>query len=250
MRLIMLALAAALATAQAAEAAEIRVVGSNAIRTVLEAAGPAFEKQSGHKVGLGFGTSAQLTKRIQSGERTDAVFITPETIDQLTQQGLTVKDARVTIARSLVGVAVRTGSPHPDISTPDAFRRALLAAKTVTFSDPATGATNGVHTAKLLERLGIAAEMKPKLKLGDGSSTGPWVASGEAELAVQQISALKPVAGIDIVGPLPAELQLVTVLDAAIAANVQDVAVVKEFIVFLRTPDGAAIIRAKGLEPN
>jgi molybdate transport system substrate-binding protein len=250
MRRLMFALGLGLAAAGSAHGAEIRVVGSNAIRTVLEDAGPAFERASGHKVTLGFGTSAQLTRRIQGGERVDAVFITPETIDQLTRQGLAAKDSRVTIARSLVGVAVRTGAPRPDISTPEAFKRALLAAKVVTFSDPATGATSGVHTAKLLERLGIAAEMKPKLKLGDGSSTGPWVASGEAELAVQQISALKPVAGIDIVGPLPPELQLVTVLDAALAANAQEVDVVKAFIRFLQTPEGGAIIRAKGLEPG
>ena len=120
----------------------------------------------------------------------------------------------------------------------------------MTFSDPATGATSGVHATKVFERLGIAAEMKPKYKLGDGSSTGPIVARGEAEMAIQQISALKPYAGIDIVGPLPAELQYVTTLSAGVGAAGKAPDAVKAFIAYLRTPEAAAVIRAKGLEPG
>ena len=201
-----------LALPQFANAAEIKVLSSNAAKAMLEDAAPLFEKASGHKVILGFGTSQQVAKRIGDGESADLVVITPEAIDQLVKQGKLQAGSRIDVARSLVGIAVKKGAPHPDIKTPEAVKKTLLAAKSVTFSDPSTGATSGVHTAKMFERLGIAAEMKPKYVLGDGNSTGPIVARGDAEMAIQQISALKPYAGVEVVGPLPDELQYVTML--------------------------------------
>jgi len=239
-----------LTATEPARAAEIRVLSSNATKTLLEEFGPMFERASGHRVTLGFGTSQQVAKRVESGEPADLVVITPEAIDQLAKDNKVVPGSRVEIARSLVGIAVRSGAPHPDIRTPDALKKTLLAAKSVTFSDPATGATSGVHTAKVMERLGIAAEMKVKYVLGDGSSTGPIVARSDAEMAIQQISALKPYSGIDIVGPLPDELQLVTILSAGIGAAGQSRNAVQEFIRYMRTPEAAAVIRAKGLEPG
>jgi molybdate transport system substrate-binding protein len=245
-----LALVLSAAVATAAGAAEIKVLSSNATKTLLEEIGPMFERASGHKVALGFGTSQQVAKRIDAGEDADLVVITPEAIEQLTKQGKVVPGTQVEIARSLVGVAVRAGAPRPDIATPDALRKALRAAKSVTFSDPNTGATSGVHTARMFERLGIAEEMKAKYVLGDGSSTGPIVARGEAELAIQQISALKPYSGVDIVGPLPDELQLVTVLSAGIGSTGKQPDTVKAFIAYLASPEAIAVIKAKGLEPG
>ena len=241
---------ALLAMASPMHAAEIKVLSSNATKTLLEDIGPMFERASGHKVTLGFGTSQQVAKRVEGGEPVDLVVITPEAIDQLTRQGKLVEGSRIEIARSLVGIAVKRGAPSPDIGTPDALKRTLLAVKSVTFSDPATGATSGVHTAKMFERLGIAAEMKPKYVLGDGNSTGPIVARGDAEMAIQQISALIPYSGVDVVGPLPAELQLVTILSAGVGAAGQSPAAVQELIRFFRTPEAAAVIKAKGLEPG
>jgi molybdate transport system substrate-binding protein len=231
-------------------AAEVKVLSSNAARSLMEEVGPLFERASGHKVTLGFGTSQQVAKRMQDGEAADLVVITPEAIDQLVKLGKIVDGSHVNVARSFVGIAIRAGVDRPDISTPEALKRTLLAAKSVTFSDPATGAASGVHAVRVFERLGIADEMKPKYKLGDGSSTGPIVARGEAELAIQQISALKPYAGIDIIGPLPPELQYVTTLSAGIgvAGNAPDA--VKAFIKYLATPEAAVVIRAKGLEPG
>ena len=240
----------ALLLSGAVSAAEIRVLSSNATKTLLEEIGPMFERASGHRVALGFGTSEQVAKRVQAGEEADLVVITPAAIDQLAKQGKVVAGSQVEIARSLVGIAVRSGTPRPDIGTPDALRKTLLAVKSVTFSDPATGATSGVHATKVFERLGIAAEMKPKYVLGDGSSTGPKVARGEAEMAIQQISALKPYSGIDVVGPLPDELQLVTILSAGIGTAGKEPAAVKALISYLSTPEAIAVIRAKGLEPG
>ena len=178
-----------LATPQIASAAEIKVLSSNAAQAMLKDAAPLFEKQTGHKVVLGFGTSQQVARRIGEGESADLAVITPEAIDQLVKQGRLQAGSQIVIARSLVGVAVRKGAPKPDIATPYALKKALLAAKTVTFSAPSTGATSGIHTEKMFERLGIAAEMKPKYVLGDGNSTALIVMRGEAEMAIQQISA-------------------------------------------------------------
>ena len=240
----------ALSCAGPATAAEIKVLSSNATKTLLEEIGPMFERASGHKVTLGFGTSQQVAKRVREGEDADLVVITPEAIEQLTKQGKLVAGSQIQIARSFVGVAVRSGTPRPDISTPDALRKTLLAVKSVTFSDPGTGATSGVHATKVFERLGIAEQMKPKYVLGDGSSTGPKVARGEAEMAIQQISALKPYSGIDVVGPLPDELQYVTILSAGIGSAGKEPDAVKAFIKFLGSAEAAAVIKAKGLEPG
>ena len=231
-------------------AAEIKVLSSNATKTLLEEIAPMFERASGHKVTLGFGTSQQVVKRVQAGEDADLAVITPEAIEQLTKQGKLVAGSQIEIARSLIGIAVRSGAPRPDIATPDALRKTLLAAKSVTFSDPATGATSGVHTAKMFERLGIADQMKPKYVLGDGNSTGPIVARGDAEMAIQQISALKPYSGVDVVGPLPDELQYLTILSAGIGAAGKEPAAVKAFVAYLATPEAVAVIKAKGLEPG
>ena len=242
--------AVTLAIATQTHAAEIKVLSSNATKTLLEDIAPMFEKASGHKVTLGFGTSQQVAKRVEGGEAADLVVITPEAIDRLVTDGKVVAGTNVEIARSLIGIAVRRGTPHPDIRTPEALKKTLLAVKSVTFSAPATGASSGVHTEKMFERLGIAAEMKAKYVLGDGSSTGPIVARGEAEMAIQQISALKPHSGVEIVGPLPDELQLVTILSAGIGAAGQSRGAVQELIRYFGTPEAKAVLAAKGLEPG
>ena len=240
---------ALLALPQLASADEIKVLSSNAAQAMMKNAAPLFEKASGHKVILGFGTSQQVAKRIGEGETADLVIITPEAIDQLVTQGKLQSGSRIDVARSLIGVAVKKGAPHPDIKTPDALKKTLLAAKTVTFSAPSTGATSGVHTEKMFERLGIGPEMKAKYVLGDGNSTALIVMRGEAEMAIQQISALKPY-DVDVVGPLPDELQYVTILSAGIGTAPKSPDTVQAFIKFLGSPEGVAAIRSVGLEPR
>ena len=243
------ALAAVLSLAATVQAAEVKVLASNSVRTMLEDIAPLFERASGHKVALSFGTSSQVAKRMLAGETVDLAVITPQEVDQMIKAGKLIGPGAA-VARSLMGVGVRAGAKHPDIGTPDALRRTLLAVKAVTFSDPATGAASGVHTVKIFERLGIAAEMKPKYRLGDGTSSGRLVVSGEAELAIWQISAMKPVKGLDVVGPLPAELQLVTHLSAAIGAKASAPDAAKALIQFFVSPDAATVMKARGLEPG
>lgn len=241
---------ALLALPQLASAGEIKVLSSNAAQAMMKNAAPVFEKATGHKVILGFGTSQQVAKRIGEGESADLVVITPEAIDQLVKQGKLQSGSRIDVARSLIGVAVKKGAPHPDIKTPDALKKTLLAAKTVTFSAPSTGATSGVHTEKMFERLGIGPEMKAKYVLGDGNSTALIVMRGEAEMAIQQISALKPYDGVEVVGALPDELQYVTILSAGIGTAPKSPETVQAFIKFLGSPEGVAAIKSVGLEPR
>src|SRR5262245_14185852 len=149
-----------------------------------------------------------------------------------------------------MGVAVRAGAPKPDISTPEALKRTLLAAKSIVYTDPALRSPSGVHFARVLERLGIAEEMKPKSKLHDGTTfNAELVARGEIEIAVQQISEILPVQGVELAGPLPGDLQLTTVYAAGIGTAAKEPAVAKEFIKFLLSPSAAAVINAKGMEP-
>jgi len=245
-----LALVATLSWGSIVQAADVKVLASNSVRTMLEDIAPLYERASGHRVTLGFGTSAQVAKRVLAGEAADLLVVTPDVVDELTKAGKLAPGASVAIARSLMGVGIRTGAPRPEVGTPAALRATLLAVKSVTFSDPATGAASGVHTVKIFEQLGIADAMKPKYRLGDGTSSGRLVVSGEAELAIWQISAMKPVAGLEVVGPLPAELQLTTHLSAVPGTGATSPGAAKALIAFFGSPEAAAVMRARGLEPG
>lgn len=238
-----------LSSVQGAQAAEVKVLASNSVRTMLEDVAPLFARASGHTATLGFGISAQVAKRVVAGEAVDLLVVTPDVVDELTKAGR-LAGAATAIARSLMGVGVRSGTPYPDISTPAALRKTLLAVKSVTFSDPGTGAASGVHTVKIFEQLGIADAMKPKYRLGDGTSSGRMVVSGEADLAIWQISAMKPVQGLDVVGPLPPELQLVTHLSAVVGAGATAPDAARALIGFFATGEAAAAMRARGLDPG
>ena len=156
------------------------------------------------------------------------------------------------LARSGIGVAVRKGAPKPDISSPDALKRTLLAAKSIAYVDPASGGASGIHFAKVLDRLGIANEMQSKTVFPNPKTpaeVGVLVANGEAEIGVHLIQELMSVAGIDIVGPLPGDLQDTTVFSAAIMTGAKDADAAKALVDFLRTPEAAKVIKAKGMEP-
>jgi molybdate transport system substrate-binding protein len=232
------------------EAAEIKVLSTASFRQVMEDLGPKFERASGHKLAITFGTSGAVVKRVQGGETADVVIMPRQGIDSFVKDGKAVAGNVTVLARSGIGVAIRKGAPKPDISSPEALKLTLLAAKSITYTNPAWGAADGIHFAKVLDRLGIADEMNSKtVFLPKPGPAGVLVANGEAEIGVQQIQGLMPVAGIEIVGPLPGDLQNTLVFAAAIMAGARDAAASKALVNFLRTPEAATVIKAKGMEP-
>ena len=232
----------------AAEAAEVKVLSAGGMRSVMDDLGPKFERATGHKLLITFGNLGAIVKRVQGGEAADVVMIPKEGIDGFVKDGKAAAGNVTVIARSLMGVVVRKGTPKPDISSPEALKRALLAAKSITYPNPAGGSGSGTHFAKVLERLGIANEMKPKTVFSMGGSAGDLVAKGEAELGAQEFQFLISVAGIEIVGPLPGDLQDTNVFAAAVMASARNAEASKALVSFLRTPEAAAVIKAKGME--
>jgi molybdate transport system substrate-binding protein len=199
----------AIALANTAQAAEINLMSSGGMKVMLIELTTAFERATGHKVTATYGAPGTIRSRIMAGEAIDVLVFPAPNLDDLVKQGKIVADSKVILARSGIGVAARAGAPKPDIDTPEALKRALLAAKSVVYTNPAFGSPSGTHFAKVLERLGIAEEMKAKSKLHDGTSfNAELVAKGEIELAIQQISEILPVQGAELVGPLPGDLQL------------------------------------------
>jgi len=234
----------------AAEAAEIKVLSGSGMRAVMEDVKPKFERASEHQLAISFGNMGAIVKRVRGGEIADVVIIPRRGIDSFVKDGKAIAGNVTVIARSVISLAVRKGAPKPDISSPETLKSTLLAAKSITYSDPATGSASGVHFAKILDRLGIADEMKSKtVFLPKPGPVGVLVANGEAEIAVAQLPILIPIAGIDIVGPLPRDLQLLDVFAAAIMTATRDATASKALVDFLSMPEAAAVIKAKGLEP-
>jgi molybdate transport system substrate-binding protein len=221
----------------------IKVLSTIGMRTVVDEVTPAFEQQNGVTVTRVYDSSIALMKRIAAGETGDAAVFTAGAIDELIAQGKVA--SRTDLTRSFVGIAVRKGAPRPDISTPDAFRHAMLAAKSIARSE--TGAS-GLYFAGLIERLGLAGALAPKIIVQDGI-VGKIAARGEAEIAVQQISELMQAAGIDIVGPLPDELQSATVFSGGVFKSSAAPALAAAYVAHLAAPEFTAVIRAKGMEP-
>lgn len=233
--------------AAGAGVAEIRLISSNGVSAVLSVLGPQFEQASGVRLVIRFDTANVLKDKILAGEAFDLAILTGPVVDELTKAGKIAVGSRADIARSGVGVAIRAGAPRPDISTLEAFKRTMLAAKSIAYTT--TGAS-GLYFASVLERLGIADQVKPKAKLQPGGAVAELVARGEAELAVQQVSELMPVKGTEILGPLPPELQNYTVFSAGIGAAAKQAAAAKALVGFLRAPAALPAIKAKGMEPG
>ena len=232
-----------------ASAAEIKILTAGAFKQVVVALAPDFEKQTGHKVTIDNGTAGQLKKRIGDGEAFDVAVITPAVVDELIASGKLSPGSRVMLASVGVGVVVKEGAPKPDISTVEAFKRALLAAKSVAYIDPASGGSSGIYIDKLLEKLGIAGEIRPKAKLKKGGHVADLIISGEAELGLHQISEIVPVKGAVLVGPLPKEIQNTTTYAAALGASAKNKEAAQALIKALAGPAAAAVLKSKGMEP-
>lgn len=235
--------------AAGAAAAEIKVLTAGAFKQVVLALVPDFEKQSGHKVIVDNDTAGGLKKRIEGGEAFDVAVITPGVVDDLVGKGKIAAGSRVNLASVGVGVVVKEGAAKPDVSTVDAFKRALLAAKSVAYIDPASGGSSGIYIDKLLERLGIADQIRPKAKLKKGGHVADLIVSGEVELGLHQISEIVPVKGAVLVGPLPKEIQNTTTYAAGLSASAKDKGAAEALIKAFSGPAAAAVLKSKGMEP-
>jgi molybdate transport system substrate-binding protein len=235
----------------AAEAAEIKVICAVGMQPVMQDIGPMFERVTGHKLAITFATGGATVQRVRDGEATDVAIAIQQGIDSLVKAGKLQASTVTTLASTGISVAVRKGATKPDISSPEALKRTLLAAKSTTYLNPADGGASGIHFAKVLDHLGIADEMKSKTVFAPrASEVGALVARGEAEIGVLQFQLLFSVPGIDIVGPLPGDLQSTTVFSIAISDTAKDAQAAKALTDFLRTPEAVAVIKAKGMEPG
>ncbi len=229
-------------------AAEIRVLTAGALKPVLLAMAPAFEQQTGHKLLIQNDTAGALGKRIAAGEAFDLAVLTPAFVAPLLPTGKVIEASITPIARVGIGVAVREGAPKPDVSTAAAFRATLLAARSVAWIDPAAGGSSGIYMAGVYERMGIAPQIKAKSILVPGGLTAARLVTGEADLAVQQMSELLIVPGAVLAGPIPAELQNYTTYSAVLSSGVRDAAAARELLAALAGPKVRELFRTMGLE--
>jgi molybdate transport system substrate-binding protein len=225
--------------------AEIKVLSSIATREAYNELVPQFERASGHTVATTWAGTVDILKRMAAGEVHDLVIISSTELDQLIKQGTIAAGSRADLARSGIGAAVRAGAPRPDIGSADSLKRTLLAAKTVGY----TSGPSGVYMAGLIERMGIAADIKPKFRsVPSGGTIGTIVASGECEIGFQQVSELVHIKGIDYVGPLPPDLQRVTIFASGIQVGAGNANAAKALVQFLTTPAAVAVMKQHGLE--
>jgi molybdate transport system substrate-binding protein len=250
-RKVALGVVAALLLTGSADAAEVRVMISGGLTAAYTALVPEFERLTGNKVLTAYGPSMGTTVnaipvRLERGEPADVLIMVGYALGDLAKQGKVIADSRVDLVKSPIGVAVKSGAPKPDISSADAVKRALLAAKSVAYSDSASGV---YVSTEMFGKLGIADAMKDKARKIPATPVGEIVARGEAELGFQQISEMLPVPGIDIVGQLPPELQKITVFAAGIATGSKEPAAGKALIKFLASPAASAAIVKSGMEP-
>jgi molybdate transport system substrate-binding protein len=230
-----------------AQAGELALLSTNGVTAIMEVLGPQFEHDTGTKLVARYDATLILRKEIDAGAAFDVAILTTAITDDLMKSGKLVPGSSAAVARSGIGVAMKAGAVKPDIGTIDAFKRTLLAAKSVAYT---TEGASGQYFAGLLQRLGIADAVKAKSRLIPGGRAADLVARGEAELAVQQISELLPVAGTELVGPLPPELQNFTVFSAAIATGAKDADAARSLVKFLSSPEVAPVLKAKGMEPG
>ena len=230
-----------------ARAAEIKVLGTPGVREFYNELVPQFEQATGHKVTTEWAGTVDVLKRIGGGETVDMVIMARNALDELTRQGRIVAASRVDVAKSGMGVAVRSGAAKPDISSGEAVRALMLSTQSIAYSS----GPSGVYLERLVQRIGIADQIKSKMKqIPPGGAVGELVARGEAEIGFHQVSELIPVKGIDIVGPLPPDIQEITRFAAGVHANAAQADAAAALAAYLAAPAAAAVIRRHGMEPG
>jgi molybdate transport system substrate-binding protein len=243
------AAAALIVTASSAHAAEIDAMITTAMKAAVDELAPPFERAGGHVVRITYGPSGGLARRLNAGEAADLVVVDSKALDELIKQGKVV-GGRTDVSRTGIGIAVRKGAPKPDVSSPEALKRALLAAKSIAHTAPAGGGVTAAHVMGMFEKLGIAAEVTPKVKLAAGGPNGRvsvLVSSGEAEIGLQQVSELMSNPQVEVIGMLPAELQQMTTYSAGTTMNARQVEAAQAFIRHLAAPAAMTIYKTKGL---
>jgi molybdate transport system substrate-binding protein len=234
-----------LAQAGGAMSAEIAVVSTASLKATLERVGAGFERASGHTLKITYGTSAPLKRQIDAGMAFDLALLVPGTLDALIKDGKVTADSRVDIARSAVGVAIKAGAAKPDVGSAEGFKRALLGAKSISYSGEGA---SGKHFTDLVDRLGITAEVKPKLvPLPSGGAVAP-VAKGEVEMAVITLANIVGVQGVEIAGLLPRDMQHYTVYTAGVAAAARNADGARALLALLMAPETTPVIAAEGME--
>jgi molybdate transport system substrate-binding protein len=240
----------ALSVIDQAGAAEIKVLTTTNMLPILEGLTGAFESATGDTLKIDHSGAAPVTRRILGGELADVVVHSQAAIADLQQQGK-IKPGAIDVARSSVGVAVRAGEPMPEIGSDDDFKRALLAAASIAYPDPAGGSLGGIYLARYLAEQGLTDALKSRIKLtGPATATGELIAGGGAQLGINQIDGLVPVAGIELVFPLPPALKGRIVMSAGVASNAREPAAAAAFLKFLSSPAAVPVIVAHGMEPG
>jgi molybdate transport system substrate-binding protein len=241
-------LAVLLPFATGIRAAEIKVFASNGVKEALQELAPDFERQTGHKLKMEFGLAAALKRQIEGGAAFDVAVLTDAGIEDLAKHGRIAAASRADVARSGVGIGIRAGAARPDIGSTEALKRALLAAKSVSW---AKEGASGVYFASLLQRMGIAELIMPKARLApSGAAVGALLVNGEAELGALLVNELMAVRGVEVLGPLPPELQNYTVFTTGVSLASKDAAAAKALVNFLISPAAGAVFKAKGQEPG
>src|SRR3984893_8660944 len=238
------------ATASGQNAPSLKVMISPGLKAAYEELVPEFERKTGHTIDTVYGPSMGSTpeaipNRLQRGELADVIILASSALEDLAKKDKIIPDTQVNLARSGIAIAVRAGAQKPDISTVEDLKRTLLAAKSIAYSD----SVSGVYVStELFQRLGIADTIRSKCIKVDGM-VGPVIARGDAEIGFQQLSELLPIAGIDIVGPIPTEAQKITIFSGGVAVNSKEPEIAKQFLRFLASPEAAAPIKKSGMQP-
>jgi molybdate transport system substrate-binding protein len=228
--------------APSAFASELKIFASRAVATVLDKVGPDFEKMNRHKLGIVVGLSSELVERINAGEAFDVIAVPPPVMDRLIKAGKVVADSKVNLVRSANGVEVRAGAPKPDISSVEAFRRTLLNAKSIAYL-PVPG------IPQMIERLGLKDAIASKVTVPKGDIVSELVAKGEVELGLVAITQILTTPGVQLVGPLPSEIQFYTRFAGAVSSNSKAPEAARDLLKFLKGETAIPVIKAQGMEP-
>lgn len=249
-QLASLVLASVLAlSAQLALADTLKVLTTGAYKQVLMALVPGFEARTGHKLEVDNDTAGALSRRIAAGETFDVLVLTPGGLKPLAANGKVVPDSVTALGRAAIGVAVKDGTPLPAMGTVEEFKQAVLNAKKVAYIDPAAGGSSGIYLDGLFQRMGIAQAMRAKAVLVPGGLVATRLVSGEADLAIHQISEILPVAGVTLVGPLPEAIQNYTTYAGAVSGSTSKAQAARDFLATLSGPQAQEVLRSKGMLP-